>query len=333
MRTFAYARADSVERAVDAQHAQQAGAFVAGGTLLLDLVKLDVMRPQQVTDISALPMKEVAFVDDDRLRIGALVTNTDLAHHPDVRQHYPLLSQAILNGASTQIRNMASTGGNLMQRTRCPYFRDVAAACNKREPGSGCDAMQGINRMHAVLGGSEHCIAVHPSDMCVALAAIGATVTLQGPDGTRDVDFGNFHRLPGETPHQEQDITDDELIVALTLAPPLAPQGAAYVKLRDRASYEFALAAAGAMISLDGDMIGEARLALGGVATKPWRCAEAEEILRGQPAETATFERAAEAALADAQPLEHNAFKVPLARQAIVRALRDATRDAKEGHA
>lgn len=333
MRSFAFSRADSVERAVTQHQAEPGGAFVAGGTLLLDLVKLDVMRRPRVVDINDLPLKQVERVADGRLRIGALVTNTDLAQHPEVVEHYPLLSTAILNGASTQVRNMATAAGNVMQRTRCPYFRDVAAACNKRQPGSGCDARQGLNHAHAVLGGSEHCVAVHPSDMCVALAAIGATLTLRGPQGEREVDFNDFHRLPGASPHLEHELNDDELIVAITLDPPLEPQGAAYIKLRDRASYEFALAAAGAMLSLDGEMIGEARLALGGVATKPWRCRDAEAILEGQPAETSLFERAAQAALANAEPLSHNAFKIPLARQAIVRALRDAARNAKEGHA
>ncbi|UYG09157.1 FAD binding domain-containing protein [Halomonas sp. M4R1S46] len=329
MRTFAFARADSVARAVEYRQDEPAGAFVAGGTTLLDLVKLDVMRPSRVIDINALPLNTVERLPDDRLRIGALVTNTDLAYHPDVLADHPLLSQAILAGASTQVRNMATTGGNLMQRTRCPYFRDAAAACNKREPGSGCDARHGVNRMHAVLGGSSECVAVHPSDMCVALAAIGATLTLHGPSGEREIDFADFHRLPGTTPHLEHDL-DDELIVAVTLAPPLMPLGTAYVKLRDRAAFEFALASAGAMLSLDEELIGEARLALGGVATKPWRCREAEALLAGKQADTAAFEAAADVALADARPLSHNAFKIPLARQAIVRALRDAARRARE---
>lgn len=332
MRTFAFARASSLERAVDTRRAEPTSAFVAGGTTLLDLIKLDVMRPAQVIDINALPLTSVERLADDRLRIGALVTNTELAHHSEVTAHYPLLSQAILSGASTQVRNMATTAGNIMQRTRCPYFRDVAAACNKREPGSGCDARHGINRMHAVLGGSGDCVAVHPSDMCVALVAIGATLTLRGPRGEREIDFADFHRLPGTSPHLEHELADDELIVAVTLDPPLEPLGAAYIKLRDRASYEFALASAGAMLSLDEEMIGEARLALGGVATKPWRCPEAEAILEGQHADRAVFGQAADAALADAEPLSHNAFKIPLARQAIVRALRDAARAAKEGH-
>lgn len=324
MRPFAFSRADSLENAVKHRQAEPNSAFVAGGTTLLDLTKLDVMRPSRVIDINALPLKDVERLEDDRLRIGALVTNADLARHPAVTEDYPLLARAILAGASTQVRNVATTAGNIMQRTRCPYFRDVAAACNKREPGSGCDAIDGINRMHAVLGASEACVAVHPSDMCVALAAIGATLTLHGPEGEREVDFADFHRLPGTTPHLEHVLGDDELIVAVTLDPPLRPLGTAYLKLRDRASYEFALASAGAMLSLDDGMIGEARLALGGVATRPWRCHEAEALLVGRRADEATFTQAADVALAEAQPLSHNAFKVVLARQAIVRALRDA---------
>jgi len=324
MRPFAFSRADSLESAVAQRQGEPRSAFVAGGTTLLDLAKLDVMRPAQVIDINALPLKAVERLDGGRLRIGALVTNSDLARHPAVATDYPLLAQALLAGASTQVRNVATTAGNLMQRTRCPYFRDVAAACNKREPGSGCDAIDGLNRMHAVLGGSTACVAVHPSDMCVALAAIGATLTLHGPDGERDVDFADFHRLPGTTPHREHALGDGELIVAVTLDPPLRPLGAAYIKLRDRASYEFALASAGAMLSLDDGMIGEARLALGGVATRPWRCHEAEALLVGRRADEAAFTQAADIALAPAQPLAHNAFKVVLARQAIVRALRDA---------
>ena len=328
MRPFAFSRADSLESAVAQRQGEPRSAFVAGGTTLLDLAKLDVMRPAQVIDINALPLKAVERLDGGRLRIGALVTNSDLARHPAVATDYPLLAQALLAGASTQVRNVATTAGNLMQRTRCPYFRDVAAACNKREPGSGCDAIDGLNRMHAVLGGSTACVAVHPSDMCVALAAIGATLTLHGPDGERDVDFADFHRLPGTTPHLEHVLDEGELIVAVTLDPPLRPLGTAYLKLRDRASYEFALASAGAMLSLDDGMIGEARLALGGVATRPWRCHEAEALLVGRRADEAAFTQAANAALAEAQPLSHNAFKVVLARQAIVRALRDA----REGH-
>lgn len=321
MREFAFQPATRIDQAVAAHGRDASTSYIAGGTTLIDLVKLDVMRPAQLVDVSRLPLGDVERLDDGRLRIGAAVTNTDLAHHPLVVEHYPLLSQALLSGASTQLRNMATTAGNVMQRTRCPYFRDVAAACNKREPGSGCDALHGINRMHAVLGVSEHCIATHPSDMCVAMAALGATLTLEGPNGVRDVAFGDFHRLPGDRPDIEHELDDGELITHVTLDSPIAGAGSHYLKLRERASYEFALASAGAVVRVRDGVIDEARLALGGVATKPWRANEAEKALRGQPAEIATFERAAEVAMHDAVPREHNAFKIPLARQAIVRSL------------
>ncbi|SDM08123.1 xanthine dehydrogenase YagS FAD-binding subunit [Modicisalibacter muralis] len=321
MREFAFQPTARIDQAVQA-HASDAGAaFIAGGTTLIDLVKLDVMRPARLVDVSRLPLDDVERLDDGRLRIGATVTNTDLAHHPLVTEHYPLLSQALLSGASTQLRNMATTAGNVMQRTRCPYFRDVAAACNKRQRGSGCDALHGINRMHAVLGVSEHCIATHPSDMCVAMAALGATLTLEGPNGTREMAFGDFHRLPADRPDLEHELEEGELITHVTLDTPVEGAGSHYLKLRERASYEFALASAGAVVAVKDGTIDEARLALGGVGTKPWRAVEAEKALRDQPAETATFERAAEVAMRGAIPREHNAFKIPLARQAIARAL------------
>ncbi|MCP4026759.1 MAG: xanthine dehydrogenase family protein subunit M [Sphingomonas sp.] len=333
MREFAFQPTQRIDQAVAAHGRDAAASYIAGGTTLVDLVKLDVMRPTRVIDVSRLPLNEVERLDDGRLRIGALVTNTALAHHPQVIERYPLLSQAILAGASTQIRNMATTAGNVMQRTRCPYYRDVAAACNRREPGSGCDALHGINRMHAVLGVSEHCIAVHPSDMCVAMAALGATLTLEGPGGTREMAFNDFHRLPAERPDREHELDDGELITHVTLDTPIEGAGSYYLKLRDRASYEFALASAGAVIAVSDGVIREARLALGGIATKPWRSIEAEQALHDQPAAITTFEMAAEAALQDAVPREHNAFKIPLARQAIVRALREACRDAERRQA
>ncbi len=331
MRTFAFSSAESVDQAVAGSQDDKAGSsYIAGGTTLIDLVKLDVMRPSRIIDVNPLSLREVEELDDDRLRIGALVSNTDLAHHPLVTARYPLLSQAILAGASTQLRNMASTAGNIMQRTRCPYFRDVAAACNKREPGSGCDAFEGINRMHALLGTSEHCIATHPSDMCVALAALGATLTLEGPDDTRDIAFEDFHRLPGDRPDLEHELEPGELITHVTLDAPIEGGGAHYLKLRDRASYEFALASAAAMVVIEDGVIRDARLALGGIATKPWRALEAEQALKSWPAETESFAKAAEIALSDALPRQHNAFKVPLARQAIVRAFEKATQAATD---
>lgn len=324
MRGFAFQPVAQLDQAIHVQAKQSSSRYIAGGTTLIDLIKLDVMRPSGLIDINRLPLNDVERLEDGRLRIGATVTNTDLAHHSRVTQDYPLLSQALLAGASTQIRNMATVAGNVMQRTRCPYYRDAAASCNRREPGSGCDALHGINRMHAVLGISEHCIATHPSDMCVAMAALGASLTLEGPDGTREIAFGDFHRLPAERPDLEHELEEGELITHVTLDTPMERAGSHYIKLRDRASYEFALASAGAVVSVRDGVIIEARLALGGVGTKPWRALEAEQALNDQPAALTTFERAAEAAMQDAVPHHYNAFKIPLARQAIVRALREA---------
>lgn len=328
MRTFAFQPATQLDQAIHFQAKQPSTTYIAGGTTLIDLIKLDVMRPSGLIDISRLPLSDVEHLEDGRLRIGATVSNTDLAHHSLVTEYYPLLSQALLAGASTQIRNMATVAGNVMQRTRCPYYRDAAAGCNRREPGSGCDALHGINRMHAVLGVSEHCIATHPSDMCVAMTALGATLTLEGPNGTRDIAFGDFHRLPAERPDLEHELEESELITHVTLDTPIENAGSHYIKLRDRASYEFALASAGAVVSMRDGVIVEARLALGGVGTKPWRALEAEQALHDQPAALTTFEHAAEAAMQDAVPHQYNAFKIPLARQAIVRALREACKAA-----
>ncbi|ANF56891.1 FAD binding domain-containing protein [Halotalea alkalilenta] len=332
MRNFSYRAVEEVGSAV-ARHTEfSTSAFLAGGTTLIDLIKLDVMRPEQVVDVNRLPLKRIDLLDDGRIRIGALVSNTELAHHPLIRARHPLLSAALLSGASTQLRNMATTAGNLMQRTRCAYFRDpVVSECNKREPGSGCAAATGINRLHAVLGTSEHCVATHPSDMCVALAAIEGTVEVEGPGGKREVALLDFHLLPGDTPQREHALEADELITSVVLAPPLGVAGAHYLKLRDRASYEFALASCGVVLVLDGQRIGQVRIALGGVATKPWRAFEAEASLVGVAPGRECFEQAARLALAHARPLEHNAFKLPLARQAIVRALETALDDARGG--
>lgn len=324
MREFHYRRADSIDNAI-ATHAGQASSFVAGGTTLLDLVKLDVMQPAQLVDVNRLPLDQIESLDDRRLRVGAMVRNTALAYHPSVRRDHAVLSEALLQGASRQLRNRATTGGNIMQRVRCPYFRNGVSACNKREPGSGCAAIGGDNRsVHAVLGTSEHCIATHPSDMCVAMAAIGATIHVQGPNGRRDIDFLDFHRLPGRTPHIEHALEDDELITNVTLDAPIDNAQSSYIKLRDRSSYQFALASSAAIVALDGDTIREARLAMGGVGTKPWRAAEAEAALVGKPATNESFEYAAEIAMRDATPYKHNAFKIPLGHKAIVRSLREA---------
>ncbi|GAB3686196.1 FAD binding domain-containing protein [Salinisphaera aquimarina] len=325
MRQFTYTRADSQANAVSA-HAGQPASYLAGGTTLIDLVKLDIMQPERVVDVNRLPLAEIEALDDQRLKIGATVRNTALAYDERVQNDYAVLSEALLQGASRQLRNRATTGGNVMQRVRCGYFRDGVSDCNKREPGSGCAAIGGHNReVFAVLGTSESCIAVHPSDMCVAMAAIGATVQVSGPDGDREIDFLDFHKMPGDTPHIEHDLKDSELITHVTLDAPIEGAGSTYIKLRDRSSYQFALASCAAIVSLDGDKVANARIALGGVGTKPWRCSEAERALVGQPATRESFKTAAGIAMQGATPYKHNAFKIPLARKAIVRALSDAT--------
>jgi len=305
-----------------ARAAASAGArYLAGGTTLVDLMKLHVERPRTVVDINALPLTEIAETPGGGVRVGALVRNSDMAHHPLIRARFPLLSQALLAGASPQIRNMATTGGNLLQRTRCYYFRDTSAACNKREPGSGCSALDGCNRIHAVLGTSDHCIATHPSDMCVALAALDAFVLLSGPGGSRVVPLVEFHLMPRDHPERETAIEPGELITAVDVPPLGFATRSAYVKVRDRASYAFALASAAVALDLRGGEIREARIALGGVATKPWRAREAERALVGRPPDAASFRAAADAALAGARPRAHNGFKIELAKRTIVRAL------------
>jgi xanthine dehydrogenase YagS FAD-binding subunit len=322
MRHFEYSRAGDVGQAVANHAAMQNTAFLAGGTTLLDLMKIDVMRPAAVVDINRVALKQIDALPDGRVRIGALVSNTDLARHAKVVADYPVLAQALLSGATTQLRNKATTGGNVMQRVRCNYFRDGVSPCNKRSPGSGCAAVGGINRsVHAVLGTSEHCIASHPSDMCVAMAAIGATVTVQGPKGTRDIAFADFHLLPGDTPDKEHALMANEMITHVTLDAPLAGAKSAYLKLRDRASYQFALASSAIIIRLEDGVIKQAHIALGGVGTKPWRAPEAEAQLVGQRPSPALFEAAASAAFKTAVAQSHNAYKIPLGQQAIVRNL------------
>src|SRR5438128_342236 len=294
---FAYARASDVGDAVRRLAADPAAKLIAGGTNLIDLMKAHVERPSRLIDISRLPLNTVEETADGGLRIGALVPNSDLAYHPLVAQRYPMLASAILAGASAQLRNMASTGGNLLQRTRCYYFYDTATPCNKREPGSGCSGIGGLNRMHAILGTSEACIAVHPSDMCVALAALEAKVHVAGPSGERVIAFADFHRLPADTPQRDSNLKSDEIIVAVELPPRGFAANYSYLKIRDRLSYAFALVSVAAALELDGERIKEARLALGGVAHKPWRDAAAEAALRGEAANRATFARAAARAL------------------------------------
>ena len=324
MINFQYARATDVADAVRQIAADPTAKFIAGGTNLIDLMKEDVERPSRLIDISRLPLKTVEETADRGLRIGALVANSDLAYHPLIAQRYPMLASAILAGASAQLRNMASTGGNLLQRTRCYYFYDTATPCNKRAPGSGCSAIAGLNRMHAILGTSEACIATHPSDMCVALVALDAKVHVAGPAGTRTIAFSDFHRLPGNTPERDTNLQPNEIVTAIELPARGFAANCTYLKIRDRLSYAFALVSVAAALELEGDSIKEARLALGGVAHKPWRDPSAEAALRGQGASQATFARAADLLLRDAKGFEHNAFKIDLARRVIVRALTQA---------
>jgi xanthine dehydrogenase YagS FAD-binding subunit len=326
MINFSYARASDVADAVRLIAGHRDAKFIAGGTNLVDLMKEEVERPARLIDISRLPLKSVEETAEGGVRVGALVSNSDLAWHPLIEERYPMLSSAILAGASQQLRNMASTGGNLVQRTRCYYFYDVATPCNKRNPGSGCSAIDGFNRIHAILGASESCIATHPSDMCVALAALEAVVHIAGPDGERSVAFADFHRAPGDTPWLDTTLHPDEIITAVELPPKGFAANHTYLKIRDRLSYAFALVSVAAGLDLDGDTIREARLALGGVAHKPWRDSAAEAALNGQIADDATFRRAAEILLQEAKAYTHNAFKIDLARRAIVRALTQAAR-------
>jgi xanthine dehydrogenase YagS FAD-binding subunit len=326
MINFEYVRASDVADAVRQIAAHPGAKFIAGGTNLIDLMKEDVERPPRLIDISRLPLNTVEATADGGLRIGALVPNSDLAYHPLIEQRYPLLASAILAGASQQLRNMASTGGNLLQRTRCAYFYDVATPCNKREPGSGCSAIDGLNRIHAILETSEDCIATHPSDMCVALMALDAKVHVAGPAGERVIAFADFHRLPGDMPQRDTNIEANELIIAVEIPARGFASNYSYLKIRDRLSYAFALVSVAAALEMDGDRIEEARLALGGVAHKPWRDAEAEAALRGQSADPPAFERAASVLLRDARGFGHNNFKIDLARRAIVRTLTQAAR-------
>jgi xanthine dehydrogenase YagS FAD-binding subunit len=331
MEQFGFVSAKSDAQAMQAAAASataQMGAtvrYVAGGTNLVDLLKLDVERPKQVVDINALELSRIEAVSGGGLRIGALARNSDVANDARVKRDYAVLSEAILSGASPQIRNMASTAGNLLQKTRCPYFRDLAQKCNKREPGSGCDAMEGHNRMLAILGTSEHCIATNPSDQNVALMALEATVQIRGGKGERSVPrnipIAEFYKLPGTTPNIETVLEPGDLITSVTLAAPVAGTKSGYLKLRDRAAYEFALASAAVVLGVSGGKVTHARVALGGVGTIPWRAREAEAELIGKPATREHFLRAAEAALKDAKPQSENGFKVELAKRCIVHAL------------
>ena len=338
MQTFEMIRPQSAGDAVRVGAEQGAGSqnqrynpgmppvrFLAGGTTLLDLMKLNVEQPHQVLDINRLPLDKIEALPDGSLKIGALVRNSDLAHHPLVTQRYPVLSQALLSGASAQLRNMATTGGNLLQRTRCVYFRDTATPCNKREPGSGCSAIAGYNRNLAILGGSDNCIATNPSDMNVALTALEATIHVQGSAGERDIPINGFYLLPGNTPQRETVLNPGDLITHVTLAPLPAGARSGYLKLRDRASYEFALSSAAVVIGVNNGRISHARVALGGVGTRPWRSPEAEAVLLNAAANGDVFAQAAKAAVANAVPRSENGFKVDLVQRCLVHALKTVT--------
>jgi xanthine dehydrogenase YagS FAD-binding subunit len=331
MELFQYTRARTIPEAIgiaaQSTTAQQGAPvrFVAGGTTLVDLMKLDVERPTRLVDINHLGLNRIERMPDGGLRIGALVRNAALAHDPAVVRDYRVLSEALLSGASAQLRNVATTSGNLLQRTRCMYFRDTAMACNKREPGSGCSAIAGDNRTLAILGTSPQCIATNPSDMNVALAALEATVHVQGTKGVRSIPFQDFHLLPGDTPHRETVLEPGDLITHVTLPPPRAGATSRYLKLRDRASYEFALASAAVIVEVGGGRFRHVRLAMGGVGTKPWRMTAAEQALTGATVDEATIRQAATLALRDARPQSENGFKVELAQRCLAHALRLAT--------
>ena len=337
METFKLMRAADADHAIrsarDTNNAStvRPGApmrFLAGGTTLLDLMKLDVEQPSQVIDINRIGLDRIETTAQGGVRLGALVRNSDLARDPYIEEHYAVLSQALLSGASAQLRNMATTGGNLLQRTRCVYFRDVASACNKRQPGSGCSAMEGMNRNLAILGTSDHCIATNPSDMNVALTALEATIHIQGTSGERAVAIDDFFLLPGTTPQHETVVQPGDLITYVSLPPPMRGRRSVYLKLRDRASYEFALASAAVSVSLVAGQIEFARIAMGGIGTRPWRMREAEAALQGRAADRGTFRAAAEVALAGARPQSENGFKIELAKRCLTHALSLATQSA-----
>ncbi|MCR6502015.1 xanthine dehydrogenase family protein subunit M [Shinella sp. CPCC 101442] len=324
MKPFSYSRAETVADAVAALVANPHAQVLAGGTNLVDLMKYEVIHPEAIIDINPLPMKTIEELPDGGLRIGALASNSAVAYDARVQAQFPLLASAILAGASPQLRNAASTGGNLLQKTRCCYFYDPSTPCNKRAPGSGCAAIGGLTRMHAILGASEKCIAVHPSDMCVALVALDATVEVEGPDGARDIAVCDFHRLPGDAPERDNTLARGELITGVRLERNHFAQHHSYLKVRDRLSYAFGVVSVAATIEIAGTQIADMRVALGGVAHKPWRDQLAEADFAGAPAEEATFQRVADRLLVKAKGQGDNDFKIPLVRKAIVRALRQA---------
>jgi xanthine dehydrogenase YagS FAD-binding subunit len=324
MRHFSYTRAETISEAVAALASDPQAQILAGGTNLVDLMKYEVAKPGSIIDINRLPLRQIEDLPNGGLRIGALVSNSTVAYDERVKERYPLLSSAILAGASPQLRNAATTGGNLLQRTRCYYFYDPSTPCNKREPGSGCSAIGGVNRIHAILGASEDCIATHPSDMCVALAALSAVVEVEGPQGKRDIPFADFHRLPGDRPESDNTLAQGEMVVAVRLEGNHFASHHTYLKLRDRLSYAFALVSVAAAMEVSDGKIIELRVALGGVAHKPWRDMLAEAEFAGQPAEDVTFRHIAQRLLSGAKGQGQNDFKIPLAEKVIVRALKQA---------
>ncbi|AHM58459.1 molybdopterin dehydrogenase FAD-binding protein [Flammeovirgaceae bacterium 311] len=320
---FQYVRPARQKAAIDVLTRDANAMFVAGGTNLIDLMKRNVMNPEKLVDINQLPLRAIEQVKGG-VRIGALVSNTALAEDKLIKEKYPLLSQALVSGASAQLRNMATVGGNIMQRTRCYYFYDTALPCNKREPGSGCGALEGINRMHAIFGFSDKCIAVHPSDMSVALAALDATVRVSGPKGERSIPFTDFHRLPADQPEKDTNLGRDELILSVFIPDTPFASNAHYLKVRERASFAFALISVAAALDISNNTILDARLAMGGVAHKPWRLLEAEKILKGKAISEETFSQAAVVAMQGAKAFEHNAYKIKLGPATIVQALKNA---------
>ncbi|MBT1702886.1 FAD binding domain-containing protein [Chryseosolibacter indicus] len=324
MNRFSYTKTHTLEEAIHEVIPNDGTKFIAGGTNLIDLMRANIERPDHLIDITHLDLHQIEETEQGGLRLGALAKNSDTAYHELVQKRYPLLAKAILAGASPQLRNMATNGGNLLQRTRCYYFYDTATPCNKRIPGQGCSAIHGYNRIHAILGTSDYCIATHPSDMCVALAALDAIVNVKGREGERTIAFNDFHRLPDDAAHIDSTLRQGELITSIELPAKGFEKHYQYVKVRDRRSYAFALVSVAAALNLDGDSIAEARIALGGVAHKPWRDVEAETFLQGKVAEPENFEKAAEMILKEAKGYKYNMFKIELAKRAIVRALTEA---------
>jgi len=321
MEPFSFFKAKDDQTAIKTLSEEKKGRYLAGSTNLVDLMRRHVETPSLLVDINDLNLKKIEFTGN-KLRIGALVTNSDLAYHKDVVKYFPVLSQAILSGASPQIRNMATTGGNILQRTRCPYFYDTAFPCNKREPGSGCSAINGYNRMHAVLGTSDQCIATHPSDMCVAMIALDAVIRVRGESGSRDILFKDFHLEPGNAPDKENVLKHGELIEAVEIPSLPFAKKSAYIKVRDRTSFEFALASAAVALDINNGMIKSARIGMGGIATKPWRAEKAEQVLAGKKFDEKILEEAATTEMSEAKPHKHNEFKIALAKRTLVRALK-----------